>query len=216
MDRTALKIVADQLPTPLPENTAALLLIELDGDREVVELQAERLSEFLADQEGLLAVRRAASGPETEQLWAARRAISPAAFKLKPHKIGEDVVVPRSRIPELVLFVEELAARHQLTIFTFGHAGDGNIHVNIMLDKNNPREAASAETAVAALFQEVIRLSGTLSGEHGIGITKACFLPMELDQATLAVMQGIKKFFDPHNILNPGKIFPGPGCPKTD
>jgi glycolate oxidase len=207
MDRTALRIVADQLPAPLPAATAALLLIELDGDREVVELQAARLSEFLANQEGLLEVRRAASGPETEQLWAARRAISPATFKLKPHKIGEDVVVPRSKIPELVAFTEAMAARHGLTILTFGHAGDGNLHVNIMLDRQDSREVAAAEAATGELFTQVIELGGTITGEHGVGITKSAFLGQEIDAPTLEIMRAIKKTFDPANILNPGKIF---------
>jgi len=207
MDRTALKIVADQLPAPLPPATVALLLIELDGDREVVELQAGKLSEFLANQEGLLAVRRAASGPETEQLWAARRAISPATFKLKPHKIGEDVVVPRSKIPDLVAFTEALAAQHDLTILTFGHAGDGNLHVNLMLDRKIPHEVAAAEAATGALFAKVIELGGTITGEHGVGITKSAFLDQEIDGPTMEIMRAVKKTFDPANILNPGKIF---------
>jgi glycolate oxidase len=207
MDRTALRIVADSLPAPLPPATAALLLIELDGDREVVELQAGNLEQFLAGQPGLLETRRAASGQETEQLWAARRAISPATFKLKPHKIGEDVVVPRSKIPALVAFTEELAGRHALTILTFGHAGDGNIHVNIMLDRREPSELAAAESAVSELFTMVIELGGTITGEHGVGLTKAAFLDKEIDPPTLEIMRAIKKSFDPQNILNPGKIF---------
>jgi glycolate oxidase len=207
MDRTALRIVADSLPAPLPPATAALLLIELDGDREVVELQAGNLEQFLAGQPGLLETRRAASGQETEQLWAARRAISPATFKLKPHKIGEDVVVPRSKIPDLVAFTEELAGRHALTILTFGHAGDGNIHVNIMLDRREPSELAAAESAVSELFTRVIELGGTITGEHGVGLTKAAFLDKEIDPPTLEIMRAIKKSFDPQNILNPGKIF---------
>jgi glycolate oxidase len=207
MDRTALRIVADSLPAPLPAATAALLLIEFDGDREVVELQARSLEEFLAGQPGLLETRRAAAGPDTEQLWAARRAISPATFKLKPHKIGEDVVVPRTRIPDLVAFTEELAARHALTILTFGHAGDGNIHVNIMLDRHDHRELAAAESAVGELFNRVLELGGTITGEHGVGLTKAAFLGQEIDGPTLEIMRAIKKAFDPANILNPGKIF---------
>ncbi len=207
MDRTTLRIVADSLPAPLPATTAALLLIELDGDREVVELQALNLETFLAGQPGLLETRRASSGPETEHLWAARRAISPATFKLKPHKIGEDVVVPRTRIPDLVAYTEELAAKHDLTILTFGHAGDGNIHVNIMLDRKDPRELAAAESATSELFDRVIELGGTITGEHGVGLTKSPFLDREIDEPTLEIMRAIKKSFDPRNILNPGKIF---------
>jgi glycolate oxidase len=210
MDRTALKIVAEDLPFRLPENTEALLLIEMDGDPEAVDLQAATLSGFLEDQPGLLEVKRAKDQAAAEQLWAARRAISPATFKLKPDKIGEDVVVPRNAIPKLVAFTEQLANEYGLEILTFGHAGDGNIHVNIMLDRHDPREAKAAEKAKAALFARVIRMDGTITGEHGIGITKSPFLDQEIDTATLSVMQAIKKTFDPLNILNPGKIFSNP------
>jgi glycolate oxidase len=208
MDHTAMQIVRDKLPFALAKETQALLLLEVDGDAPSVAIQAAALQKFLAAKGDLLAVMQADKADDIEALWTARRAVSPAAFTLKPHKISEDVVVPRSRIPELVLFVESLATENNLTIFTFGHAGDGNIHVNIMLDKNEPQEVARAEIATKALFAQVIKLGGTLSGEHGIGITKAAFLPLELDAASLEVMRGIKKFFDPNNILNPGKIFP--------
>jgi glycolate oxidase len=208
MDRTAIQIVRDKLPFALAKTTEALLLLEVDGDAPSVAIQAAALQKFLAAERDLLSVMQAEKADEIDALWTARRSVSPAAFTLKPHKISEDVVVPRSRIPELVLFVESLAAENGLTIFTFGHAGDGNIHVNIMLDKNAPQEVDRAEIATKALFEEVIKLGGTLSGEHGIGITKAAFLPLELDEASLDIMRGIKKFFDPNNILNPGKIFP--------
>jgi len=207
MDRTALKVVAEDIPFALPENTEALLLIELDGDRQVIEIEAGELNDFVNGQPGLLQIRRAGDRAEADQLWSARRAISPSTFKLKPHKIGEDVVVPRTRIPELVDFTEQLATEKELCILTFGHAGDGNIHVNIMLDRANPTELSAAQTAKKLLFEKVIELGGTITGEHGIGITKSSFLGREIDKPTLAVMQTIKKAFDPLNILNPGKIF---------
>jgi glycolate oxidase len=210
LDRTALKLVAEAIPFPLPEKTEALLLIELDGDRQVVEIQAGELAEFLTDQPGLLSIHQAKDQAAAEQLWAARRAISPATFKLKPHKIGEDVVVPRTRIPELVTCTEQLAGELGLTILTFGHAGDGNIHVNIMLDRDNPAELAASLTAKARLFARVIEMGGTITGEHGIGLTKSAYLGQEIDIPTMAVMRAIKKAFDPRNILNPGKIFPEP------
>jgi glycolate oxidase len=153
-------------------------------------------------------VRLADSETERAELWQARRAISPATFQLKPDKISEDVVVPRSRIPDLVQFTSELARELNLIILTFGHAGDGNIHVNIMLDRSDPTELHHAHQAKERLFARVMELGGTLSGEHGIGTTKSSFLPLEIDPPTMALMQGIKKLFDPNNILNPGKIFP--------
>ena len=208
MDHTALAIVRDKLPFPFPEKAGALLLLELDGQKDTVPLATRQLTEFLQTQPGIIQSRTAQNEAEAEQLWAARRAISPAAFSLKPHKMSEDVVVPRSRLPELVSCTERLSTELGVVIFTFGHAGDGNIHVNIMLDKNIPQEVRQAETAKQLLFEEVLRLGGTLSGEHGIGLTKAPYLDMEVDPPTLALMHQIKKLFDPLNILNPGKIFP--------
>ena len=184
-----------------------MLLIELDGDQPVVEIQARELAKFLADKPGLLEIHQAQDQAAAEQLWAARRAISPSTFKLRPHKIGEDVVVPRTRIPDLVDFTEQLGTELDIIILTFGHAGDGNIHVNIMLDRNNPQEMAAGQTAQERLFEKVIRMGGTITGEHGIGITKSAFLSHEIDSPTLAAMQAIKKALDPLNILNPGKIF---------
>lgn len=208
MDRTALKVVAGDLPGQLPEKTAALLLVELDGDPQVVEIKAGALTGLLAGTPGLLEIQQAKDQAAAEQLWGARRAISPSTFKLKPHKISEDVVVPRSRIPELVAFTEQLGEELGLIILTFGHAGDGNIHVNIMLDRNNQPELAAGQTAKERLFAEVIRMGGTITGEHGIGITKSAYLDKEIDAPTMAVMEAIKKSLDPLNILNPGKIFP--------
>ncbi|HDK44245.1 MAG TPA: glycolate oxidase subunit GlcD, partial [Desulfobacteraceae bacterium] len=160
------------------------------------------------EQQGI-AYRYAVDETERDHLWQARRSISPATFSLRPHKISEDVVVPRSKIPDLVQFTEDLARRLDLTILTFGHAGDGNIHVNIMIDRHNARELENGNAARKQLFEFVIKLGGTLSGEHGIGITKAEFLPLEIGPRALAVMKQIKQLFDPANILNPGKIFPG-------
>lgn len=208
LDATAIDIVRPLLPFALPEATRALLLLEIDGSEIGVATQAADLRDFLAGQPGVLELRTAATPAEAEQLWSARRAISPAAFNLRPHKLSEDVVVPKSRIPKLVACTEQLARRHQLPIFTFGHAGDGNIHVNIMLDRDNPAERTAAEAAKTALFHEVLRLGGTLSGEHGVGITKAPFITLEIDPPTLALMRAVKQTFDPQGILNPGKIFP--------
>ena len=207
MDRTAISIVRDRFPLSLPEETAALLLLEFDGDHQVVAAQMAALVDFL-QKEKPLEINIAGNKEEEEGLWAARRAVSPAAFKLKPHKLSEDIVVPRSRIPQLVQFAEALADELHLTIFTFGHAGDGNIHVNIMVDKTDRQEFDRGMAAKKRLFEETVRLGGTISGEHGVGITKADFLHLEIDPVRLAVMRDIKKLFDPRNILNPGKIFP--------
>ena len=210
MDQTALHVVNEYLPLELPGSTRALLLIEVDGNEKSTEEQGGKLLGLLADRQaypGILEVRQAHNEKEVEDLWQARRSISPATFKLKPHKIAEDVVVPKTKIPHLVDFTEKLSRELDIIILTFGHAGDGNIHVNIMLDKDDPEENRKGETAKRRLFEYVLSLSGTLSGEHGIGITKAPFLALELDETSLMLMQKIKKVFDPNNILNPGKIF---------
>jgi len=210
MDSTALSVVNDYLPLKMPKSTRALLLVEVDGDEKSTAEQGRQLLTLLSDRQKyqeILEVRQAGNDREAEDLWKARRSISPATFKLRPHKISEDVVVPRSKIPQLVDFTEKMSQELGIVILTFGHAGDGNIHVNIMVDKNNPLENEKSREAKRRLFDHVITLGGTLSGEHGIGITKAPFLSLELDETSLAIMEKIKTLFDPNNILNPGKIF---------
>ncbi len=207
MDKTAIAAVRNRLSSPPLEDVAALLLVEFDGTADEAARQASRFAEFVR-QKGNCALRQAADEQETAELWQARRSISPAVLSLRPHKIAEDVVVPRTKIPELVVFLERLSAELNLLILSFGHAGDGNIHVNIMLDKSKADEARRGVEAKERLFRFVLRLGGTLSGEHGIGITKAAFLPLEIDPPTLQLMRRLKQFFDPNNILNPGKIFP--------
>ncbi len=182
----------------------------MDGAEKSTAEQGEKLLTLLADRQRypeILEVKQAGNDREVEDIWRARRSISPATFKLRPHKISEDVVVPRSKIHQLVDFTEKLSQELGIVILTFGHAGDGNIHVNIMVDKDNPVEDEKGQEAKRRLFDHVITLSGTLSGEHGIGITKAPFLSLELDGTSMEFMEKIKMLFDPNNILNPGKIF---------
>jgi glycolate oxidase len=206
MDQTAISIVRNHIPGVLPDTTDALIILEVDGSKARVQDQQQRITRFL-DKKGT-EYRSATDDKERSVLWQARRSISPASFSLKPHKISEDIVVPRSRIPDLVRFCEKTARDLDLVILTFGHAGDGNIHVNIMVDNENETELANGRHAKKLLFEFVVAAGGTLSGEHGIGITKSEFLPLEMDRAALEVMKKIKTLFDPNNILNPGKIFP--------
>jgi glycolate oxidase len=206
MDQTAIEVVRDRLDKPLPDGVSALLLLELDGSCQQVEEDSERLLSFLKLNKVL--VQQAKTEGERQQLWLARRSISPATFSLKPDKISEDVVVPRTKIPDLVDFAHGLAVKLSLIILTFGHAGDGNIHVNIMVDKNDKDEYDRGLAAKGELFAAVIGMGGTLSGEHGIGTTKSDFLSLEINPATMQLMGRIKQLFDPDNILNPGKIFP--------
>ncbi len=208
LDRASLSCVRHWLPYDLPESIQALLLVEVDGHPHDVRERAEAAAAFCREQQADL-VLLAATPAETDKLWQARKLLSPAAFRLKPNKLSEDVVVPISRIPDLVAAVEEISRRADLPILCFGHAGDGNIHVNIMFDGSQPREQEAAHQAVGEIFQLVRALDGTLSGEHGVGISKAPYIRLELSEAVIALSLRLKKAFDPNNIMNPGKVFPG-------
>jgi glycolate oxidase len=153
-------------------------------------------------------VLRARDAAEREALWRVRRETSYALRAIAPLKLNNDVVVPRGRVPELFALVERLRDKHQLRIPSFGHAGDGNIHVNVMVDPADGAAMARAHAAVSELFEGVIALEGSISGEHGIGFAKAPYIRLELSEDVLALMWRVKQAFDPHGILNPGKIFP--------
>lgn len=206
MDRLCIDCVREEMHLDLPENSGAMLLIEVDGTPELVAHQA-LIVEDLCGRCGAMAFKAAKDHESAEELWEARRNVSPSLQKLRPHKINEDIVVPRSRLAELVSFLETVSMKYDLPIPAFGHAGDGNIHVNIMLDKEDPVQLKNGHTIVKVLFQKVIDMGGTITGEHGIGITKAPYLEMEIPVEGIQLMMRIKKAFDPKGILNPGKIF---------
>jgi glycolate oxidase len=206
MDQRSIQCVEDYLNVGLPREAGALLLIEVDGVREGVKRHAEEIRSLCLGQ-GAQRVDVAVTEEEAEMLWQARRAVSPALFKLNPHKVSEDITVPRSRIADIVAKLEEIGERLGLIILCFGHAGDGNVHVNIMINRNDLDEVARTEQAVNEIFQTTLSLGGTLSGEHGIGITKTPYLGMEIDKMGLEAMGRVKKAFDPQGILNPGKMF---------
>jgi glycolate oxidase len=184
-----------------------LLIVECDGTPAAVEEEIGRVA-AACQEAGALEVRRAASDAERDELWAVRRQVSLALRATGLLKINHDVVVPRGRVPELFEAVDEIRRRYRLQIASFGHAGDGNIHVNLMVDRANPDELARAKSAERDLFARVVALEGSISGEHGIGFAKAPYLGMELSPTAIALMQRVKAAFDPHGILNPGKIFP--------
>jgi len=206
MDRTAVECVKEHLHDDIPSGVAALLLVEVDGSHSVIEEDAKVL-ESECIEAGALYVRSARDVGERESLWKARRALSPAIMKIRPLKINEDVAVPRMKIPDLINGVEELARKYNVTIVNFGHAGDGNVHVNLLLDPADEDEVSRAHQAVKELFGLVVSLGGTLSGEHGIGIAKAPYLDIELESSAVNVMRKIKQALDPNNILNPHKTF---------
>jgi glycolate oxidase len=208
IDRTSLNLVEDYLQIGLPREAEALLLLEADGNEPaVVADELERIA-AVCRESGAGEVRVATSAAEREQLWRARRAVSPALGRARPNKLGEDVVVPRSVIPEMVRRVGEIGAEHDLPIPVFGHAGDGNLHPNILFDRRRPGELERVESAAAAIFRAALELGGTLSGEHGIGTLKREFLEEDLGPVAVDLMRQIKQTFDPLGILNPGKMFP--------
>ncbi len=188
-------------------DAGAMLLIDADGDDDTLPNSLHALAQA-AEGEGLLALDVAMDGSARERLWAARRALSPALKSIAPGKINEDVVVPVSRIPELVAGVQALSVRFELPIVTFGHAGNGNLHVNILYHPDDPGENARAHAALPEVFALALGLGGTLSGEHGIGLAKRDFMAQAFTPATLAAMRAIKQALDPDGILNPGKVLP--------
>lgn len=206
MDRESIRVVKELLPMGVREKGEAMLIIEIDGAAGVVERELEKVGDICV-KSGAIDVEKAIASSDRERLWTARRAVSPALYKINPTKINEDIVVPRSKLPELIVEIERIAAQHRLQIVSFGHAGDGNLHINVMTDENNVEEYGRAQEAVKALFEATLRLGGSISGEHGIGMTKAAFLPMEAGERAISIMKGIKAVFDPNNILNPGKLW---------
>ncbi len=206
MDQASIRAVEDYAGLGLPPDIEAILLVEVDGREIVLDGDAEQVRRIAAGC-GAARVEIARSGQERESLWKARRSISPALGRIRPDKINEDVVVPRTRIPELIRSIGEIARKHRLTIVNFGHAGDGNIHTNVMLDRKDRDELHRAGMAVEELFGEVLRLGGTISGEHGIGVAKSPFFLKEVGKDAFDAMWRIKQALDPLNILNPGKMF---------
>lgn len=206
MDATAIRLARDIGGATLPD-AGALLMIEGDGDPESLAALLQRLA-AQAQGAGCLDIARPDTLDEQTQLMAARKALSPALRSLASGKINEDVVVPVSRVPQLVRFVETLSRESGLLIVCFGHIGNGNLHVNILYDKAEAAQTALANTCAQRLFAEVLHLEGTLSGEHGIGLAKRPFMAQAFTPATLAMMRGIKTLFDPDGILNPGKTLP--------
>jgi len=207
MDNASIRCVESHLKIGLPVEAEALLLIEVDGKVDEADMLIKQLKTVCMSQ-GAKLVKIAENEAEVANLWKARKAISPALFKYGPDKINEDIVVPRSRIPDMVRKINALKEETGLTMVSFGHAGDGNIHFNIMLDKKNKAELKKAEEAIEAVFDHTLELGGTISGEHGVGITKAPYMVKEIGSVEIDLMKKIKKVFDPKGILNPGKIFP--------
>jgi D-lactate dehydrogenase len=209
MDGTAIAMVRSYSDLGLPAEAGALLMIEVDGPLAGITASAAQVA-AAAQGAGCLGVETADSDADVARLWRARKALSPALRNVAPKKINEDVVVPVSRIPALIEGLEQLARRFGIRIVNFGHAGNGNIHVNLLLDPDDPAQTAAVDPCLDAVFDLVLSLDGSLSGEHGIGWVKRAFVERELDRTSLELMAAIKHQFDPDDILNPGVGLPDP------
>lgn len=207
MDAPAIEMIRNYSQADLPQGAGALLLIEVDGPEAAMDAAEAGIS-AAARGAGLLNLAVAKTKEEAMALWATRKALSPALRNIAPNKLNEDVVVPVSRIPDLIDGLEQLSLEFGIPIVNFGHAGNGNIHVNLLYDTQDARQEKNARPCLARVFDLVLKLDGTLSGEHGIGVEKRDYINRAIDPVTLDLMRRIKHQFDPKGILNPDKIFP--------
>jgi glycolate oxidase len=206
IDKYCIEAVEGNFAFGLSKESDAILLVAVDGSRDEVERSAQIVERIIRENGGFDVVR-ARSKEEEDKLWDVRRAISPSLKKYGSLKINEDVVVPRSRVPELIAEIEKIGKRHNTFVANFGHAGDGNIHVNFLCEREDAEAIARARECVKETFKLAVKLGGTISGEHGIGYVKSQYLDLAVDQPTQEIMKAIKKVFDPNGILNPGKMF---------
>ncbi len=208
IDAKAIEMIRNYSKAAIPLDAGALLMVEVDGIETAINDATALLIEA-AKGTGLLTVETAHTREEIDALWAMRKALSPALRKVAPKKINEDVVVPVSRMAEFIDRLDRLGRQHQITIINFGHAGNGNIHVNLLIDPEDKAQLVRAEHCLEGLFTLVLELDGTISGEHGIGIEKTPYITKEIGSTELELMRQLKRQFDPNGILNPGKLFPG-------
>jgi glycolate oxidase len=217
MDNTTINVVEDYLQMGLPRSAEAMLILEQDGSDEAVALADVQRMAAVCRERGAVSVEVASDGAARDALWRARRAVSGALGRVRPNKLGEDIAVPRSAVPEMVRRIRAISAEVALPIAVFGHAGDGNLHPNILFDRRNEGELERVEQAAAGIFRSALALGGTLSGEHGIGSLKREFLEEDLGPVAVELMRGIKAVFDPHGMFSPHKVFPeGSGSARAD
>jgi len=208
MDETAIACIEEAMHLGLPLDKEAILILEADGSDEAVVLQEIEAIVRICRQSGASEVKVAKDEAERAELWRARRSLSPSLARRAPNKLGEDIAVPRSQIPEMVRRIKQISRKYDLPIVIFGHAGDGNLHPNILFDKRDEAQWARVQQAVGDIFAAAVELGGTLSGEHGVGVLKRAYLESALGPVSIEVQRRIKQALDPKNILNPGKIFP--------
>ncbi|KAF0106533.1 MAG: D-lactate dehydrogenase [Anaerolineaceae bacterium] len=208
MDETAIACIEAAMRLGLPLDVEAILLIETDGSDEAAVRREMETIDRICRERGARQVRAAKDEAERASLWRARRSVSPSLARKAPNKLGEDITVPRSAIPETVRRLKAISAKHGLPIVIYGHAGDGNLHPTILFDKRDPEQWAKVEAMAAEEFALALELGGTLSGEHGVGTLKRPYMEQALGPVSLEIQKRIKAALDPVNILNPGKVFP--------
>jgi glycolate oxidase/D-lactate dehydrogenase len=206
MDQSAITAVCQYLELPLEPEIKASFLVEIDGNPLDVKERKERLLSMVAD-EGVITWQMAENELDQDKLWHLRRNISPAIARLRPRKINEDIVVPISKIPDAVSHITELARQSDILVSLFGHIGDGNIHTNLMVDPEDKDELARADVLLEKIFRYVVQIKGSITGEHGVGLTKQDYLPLQFKHGEVELFRRIKKAFDPDNLLNPGKMY---------
>lgn len=206
MDQTSIQCIEEAMQIGLPVDKKAILIIECDGQNEAAVLKDMQILAEACRKENAAEVIVAKTEKERSELWKARQSVSPSLARKAPNKLGEDISVPRSKIPEAVRRIQETAERYGLIIAVFGHAGDGNLHPNILFDRRDVSQYKKAKKAAGELFKIAIDLGGTLSGEHGIGVMKKPYMKADIGTISIGLQQGIKRVFDPKGILNPGKI----------
>ena len=207
IDHHALNLIREHSDVSLPDNANAMLMIEIDGDDKSLSISSQQIRKLLSSCEHI-EIDLAASDAERTDLWQARKALSPILRNLAPNKINEDIVVPVPNLSKLIDELDQLSENYRLPIVNFGHAGNGNLHVNIMYDASNATENNKAQQCLEEIFSITLKLEGTISGEHGIGLSKRDFVGKELGSNELELMQSIKRQFDPMGILNPNKSLP--------
>lgn len=207
IDSACLDIIRKHSGINLPNDAQALLMIDVDGDSDTIKTSIKNITPSIKNN-GLIELNIAESKEAINKIWKTRKALSPALRTIAPKKINEDVVVPVSKIPELIQKLKIISDKYSIPIVNFGHAGNGNIHTNLLLDESNPTQANNAQACLNDVFELVLELNGTLSGEHGVGMEKRDYVGREIDASTLNLMRQIKSQFDPNNILNPDKMFP--------
>ncbi len=207
IDGNAINAVRNFANTDIAKNAAAMLMIEVDGIENSMSAAVQAISDA-ANLDGLVELKAATTQQEVDELWKIRKSLSPALRNIAPKKINEDIVVPVSKMAELIDGLDHLSHHYSIPIVNFGHAGNGNIHVNLLVNPDDKDEMQRSEQCLSAVFSLVMELKGSLSGEHGIGLEKKNFIPLEIPAASLNIMRNIKQVFDPKGILNPGKMFP--------